>query len=281
MCEFDTPLYIYYSHIIVFILCVITACLIVLRNRKHPANQNAFYFIMLLALWVANVFGQWTIHDVKLNIFLVKISVLFPVLIALFFLYFSYHFANIKIPFKRKLILAIPSFALAGLAFSPFNLQVFNTDDCYYAHTWFISFYTYFFELFYIILATKILLKYAKDPTNYFLIKHQVRILVGAIWFSIIWDIVYEEIDRITFFSESYVESTPFFIVGMLFFVSLIAFAIIKRDLFRFNTVLTTVFSIILWTLIFIGMFLFPLSIENMVLFALSYIFLMIVFWKI
>lgn len=280
MCLFDTPLYIYYSHIAVFALCLLTAILIFLKNPKEASNRNAFYFILIIAFWVANVFGQWTIHNVELNIFFVRISIILVDLIFLFFLYFSYHFTHTKIDLGKKLVLALPCVALSFLAFSGYAFEVFNVDDCYYAQGKLISFYTYFLEIFYVILSTRLLIRYYKKPDLYFLIKHQTRILIGAIWFFVLWNIIFGEIDRISFFSDSYIESTPHFIIGIFFFVSLIAFAIIKRELFEFDTVLTKTFTLFLWSLIFLGMLLFHMSVGITVMFVSFYIALMYIFWK-
>lgn len=279
MCQFDTPLYIYYSYIPVFVLCLLTAILILLRNPKEASNRNAFYCILFLAFYIADVFGQWTIKDAYWNKFLVEISFL-STTISLFFLFFSYHFTETKITLKQKFIFALPCFILFGLAFSKYSFVFFDINNCVYSNSKLAMFCSYFIEIVYAFLATRILAKYYKKTDTYYIAKYQIRVLIGAIWFYVIWDIVSEEIYRISFLLGQYIDNTPHFIFGNLFFVSLIAFSIIKNGLFKFDTLFNAGFTIFLWSLIFLGMILFYANFTVIVLASLFYVALMLIFWK-
>lgn len=278
MCQFDTPLYIYYSHITVFVLCLITAFLILMRNPKEASNRNAFYFIMLVAMWIADIFAQWMIHDVKITMIAVKFSVAAE-LVVLFFLYFSYHFVNAEINFKKKLLFSIPYIIIAAIAFFTNIFSYFSTENCDYVLGP-IIYSALSINIIYAIWSSQILLKYYRNPSNNFFIKQQIRILIGAIWFYVLWNIFFESVGIVGYYLGSYIETTPHIIIGNLFFVSLIAFAIIKKDLFQFNTVLTTIFTIVLWSLMFLGLLIFPMSLGNIAMFAVFYAFLMFIFWK-
>ncbi len=279
MCQFDTPIYVYYSHIAVFVLCLLTAILILIRNPKEASNRNAFYFIFILALWVADVFGQWTIKDAFWNKFFVQLSLMSD-LTYLFFVYFAYYLTRTKITFKQKILFAIPYIILPFLAFSKYNLAVFNPENCDYSHSLFIGLYLYFFEIFYASWATYILIKKCNNFNCNILVPFQIKILIPAIWFFAIWNILSEEIYRISFSLGSYIDNTPHFIIGNLFFVSLIAFAIIRKELFEFPIVITNHYTVVVWTLIFLGFIFFYSNLTLIVLAAIFCAVLMYIFWK-
>jgi len=280
MCNFDTPTYIYYSHIAVFAMCILTAFLILFRKRKEASNRNAFYFIILMALLVADIFGQWTIHNVALNMFIVKMSIPMVALTALFFLYFSYYFTQRKIELKNRLLMAIPCFILIILSFTRYAFDVFNVSDCFYALGKGISFYSYIIDIIYAVWASAVLLKYYRKPDGNLLIQNPIKFLVPALGFFIAWNIIFGEIDRISFYSNTYIESTPHFITGTLFFISIIAFAIIKKDFFEFPVVITSHYTVVVWTLIFLGFIFFYSNLTLIALAVIFYIILMYIFWK-
>jgi hypothetical protein len=282
MCEFDTPTFVYYTHIVVFVLCLLTAILILLHEPRKASNQNAFYFIMIMAIWTADVFLQWTIKDAFWNLFFAKLSFIAD-FIVLFFLYFSYSLVRVKISWKKKIIFAIPYIILA---ISPFIFNIYSYYDaetCSYNANSIIMFYIYFLDIIYAAWATYILLKGASEENKFkcnFMVPFQMKILIPAIWFFVVWSIFYEEIYRISFALGSYIENTPYFIIGNLFFVSLIAFAIIRKDLFEFPIVITNHYTVVVWTIIFLGFIFFYSNLTVIILATIFYAILMYIFWK-
>ena len=279
MCVFETPLYIYYSHIAVFVLCLLTAILILVHDPKRASNRNAFYFVLIIALWVVNVFGQWVIKDAFWNKIVVQASMMSD-LFFLFFLYFTYYFTRTEIDLKKKMILAIPFVVLFFLSFSRYNLEVFDPINCDYSHSLFISLYTYILEIAYATWATVLFVRYCKSPNHNFYAPYQMKILIPAVWFYVIWNIISEEIYRISFAMGDYIDNTPHFIIGVLFFVSLIAFAIIRKELFEFPVVITNHYTVVVWTLIFLGFIFFYSNLTLIILAVIFYAILMYIFWK-
>jgi hypothetical protein len=279
MCQFDTPNFIYYSYIIVFILTFITALSVLLKNTTHPANRDAFIFMLMMAFWILNDFAQWIFHSIAINLFFARISILF-FFIFLFFLYFSYEFARKPITFAKKLFLAIPFLALTPFVLTDFNVEIYSASTCDFAIGPLI-FYGYFLTAAYATLATKILVKKFQDLATPLQVRAQIKILISAIWFAWIWIVIFDEVFRISTLKGAIIDISPYFIVGELFFVSLIAFAIIKCDLFNFNTVPATAFSLILWSAIFISILFFPVNIFFTLVSAILYVILLLVFWKV
>lgn len=281
MCQFDTPIFIHYSYILVFILSIITGFVILLKDKKHPMNRNAFYFLAIIALWIANDFFQWMVYDLEINMFSARISYLANFLF-LFYLYFVYYSTFTPLSRKKKLLLAIP-LIISGLItlFSDFHFVIsdFNLETCDYIPG--INIYIiYAISIFYAYLATMVLLKNYNNRITSLFSKSQAKVLISAIWFFVIWNIIYEEIGKATYFSDSFVEISPHFIIGNLFFVSLIVVAIIRNNLFEFNNVLRSWFVIAIWSLIFFLMFLLLTSAHVFIICAVAYIVLLIVFWK-
>jgi len=277
MCEFETPLFIYYSYISAIIVSLITGFLILLKDRKHPVNRNAFYFIMIIVLWIIGDLFQWTIHSKESNMFFAKISLFFTT-IYLFFLYFSYHFSGQKINWKQKIKYALPLIPLILLIPTKYNIKIFN-NECDYAHG-IIIYYVYFLELLYTAWASCVLVKYYREAKGEYEIKAQIRVLVSAIWIFAILSIAYEEVGIISVLNNSFIEISPYFIVSNLFFISLIAFAIIKKDLFKFSETLLDWFTVFLWSLLFAGLFIFAESPAIIVTCAIAYAVLMVTFFR-
>lgn len=203
--------------------------------------------------------------------------------VTLFFLFFVYHFTYTSINIRKKLIISVPYFILA--AFSLFGdmkyiLPYFDSETCDYNTTGSIIFYSYFLDVVYSFWATFILIRHYKNRIIPMVTKSQIKVLISAIWFFTVWNIFYEEICKISFLNGHLVDITPHFILGNLFFVSLIAFAIIKKDLFEFNNVLTCGFTIAIWTFAFLVLLFFPMSMVSSFLAIVSYLALMLIFWK-
>jgi hypothetical protein len=278
MCQFDTPNFIYYSYIAVFILTLLTAFSILYRDLKHPANRDAFIFILLIAFWILDDFAQWTIHSIELNLFFARISILFS-FIFLFFLFFAYSFARKRINIAQKWVMAIPFVLMIPLAFTGYNARIFSASTCDFVEGPLI-FYSYILNAVYAAWATKILIEKYQDLTTPRQLRSQIKILIWALWFAWIWIAVFEEIFRISMLNNMVFDISPYFIIGDLFFVSLIAFAIIKCDLFNFNTVPTGAFTYVLWTAIFVSILFFEVNMLFTLVAAIFYVILLLIFWK-
>lgn len=275
MCEFDTPNFVYYSYTAVIILTLITGFSILLKDPKRPTNRSAFYFVSIIALWTFDDLLQWTVHDPSWNMIFARISYMSD-FIVLFYLFFVYHFTYSKISLKRKFILSIPYLIIALLAYTPIAFKEFNFETCDYLSGPLLL-VLFIVDVLYMYWVTKILLKYYQDPIVPLVDKQQTKILIFAGWFYLIWSILYEAIGSI----ELGLDITPYFVIGNLFFVSLIAFAIIKEDLFEFDSVPLDWLVVFIWTSIFAGFLFFATTPIVIILSALAYAVLMWMFFKI
>ncbi len=215
----------------------------------------------------------------KINMFSARISYLSN-FIFLFYLYFCHYFTYTPIDLKKKILLAAP-FVISGIItlFSNFHFVISDYDpiSCNYVPGANI-YISYVLNLVYAYLATRVLLKSYHKRIMILVTKCQIKVLISAVWLFAIWCIVYEEIGKISYEMDSFVEISPHFIIGNLFFVSLIAFAIIKKDLFEFENVFLNWFTIFLWSLLFVGLFVFAGSPGIIILCTIAYLALMLTF---
>lgn len=273
MCQFETPNFVYFSYAAVIILTLITGFSILLKDPKHPTNRNAFYFILIVALWIFDDLLQWTLHDSFWNMFFARVSYMSD-LIVLFFLFFTYHFTYTKISLKKKFLLSIPYILLAILGHSSLAFRYFDINTCDYVGGPLLCF-ALILDVVYMYLVTRVLMRYYRNPIIPLVSRRQTRLLIFAGWFFVIWSVIYETIGMI-----DASDITPYYIVGNLFFVSLIAFAIIKKDLFEFRNTLTSLFVVFLWILLFAGLLFFATTPFVFGMCAIAYVILMILFFK-
>lgn len=277
-CQFQTPNFIYYSYITVFILTLTTAFIILFKDRKHSINRNAFYFILSISFWILVGFLEEVVHNLNVNFFVARVEILIG-FSALFLLFFSYHFTRTPINARKKFWLSIPFLILIPFVPTDLNLRIFDAETCKFVDGPLV-FYVYAIVVWYVILALLNLSKKLNDPITSYHVKSQIRILRWAIIFFMIWNIIKEEIIRITTLQNYLFETAPYFIAGSLFFISLVVFAIIKSDLFEFNSVLTSGFTITIWSFIFLGLIVFGTNITVILVSIIFYLVLLIIFLK-
>ncbi len=280
-CVFEAPSSIYYSFITVFLLSILTAFIILYRNKENPKNRSAFFFILMIAIWIIVDLAQWTTKNENFGIFLQKLTI-FSATIHLFFLYFSYHIADTPISCKKKIIFALPLAIFIPWIFTSFGNGIIHPEKyvtCYFIKGPIIWYY-YLLVLFYTFESFRILAKRHKEPIALYQLKSQLRVSMFAIVFLTAWIIFFKEIFHLGTSKLDAVEFSSFFITGIFFFITLIAFAIIKCDLFEFNTVPTKRFTISLWSVIFLSMLLFNISSVFVITYAIAYAILLLIFWK-
>lgn len=274
ICQFETPIFIYYSYSAVLFLIAALALAVLLQNKKCSINRSAFYFILIIALWIGNDFFQWITRDVKLALFSFRIAA-FADAIFLLFLYFVYNFISEPISSKKKLFFALPFLFELFFVFSRYYARVIDASSCYFVDGP-ISYFGYVLDVFYVIMATSVLMKAYRDPKKYSIPKNQIKILILSIWFFLLASFIYWESWNISFSAEA----ACYFILSVLFFIAMIVFAIIKKDLFNLETVPRDWFALAVITSIFLLMLFFSISLYFTIVLIIAYLILMLIFWK-
>ncbi|MFZ2193417.1 MAG: hypothetical protein WAV31_04205 [Candidatus Moraniibacteriota bacterium] len=253
MCQIETPPFIFYSYISTIILSLITAFSVIYKKMKYSLNRNAFYFILIIALWTVGDLILWIARYSSINQVLYRSSYLIDSFF-IFFLYFAYDFAGEKLSQKRKLIFALPLFVTIFSVISGYGIGHMENDTCIYKPGWLI-YYSLPFNLIYSIWASVVLIRKYKDPILLYRTKSQIKPLVLAIMFFVLWTIVYEVMNILSEMKKLNIEISSYFVLGNLFFITLIIFNIAECDLFEFKLIARKWFILVVFSIIFFGMF--------------------------
>jgi hypothetical protein len=277
MCPTDVPLFIVYSYSSVIILGLVVAISILFKNKEHSVNRNAFYFMLAIVLWTLGDLVQWETTSPLVSYVFSRLSYLAD-FIFLFILYFAYDFVGEKLIWKKKLIFALPLFLTVFAVAGGFGVGTYDSSTCITNVGWYI-FPSLIFNVGYAIWASCILLKGYRNTLVRYSNKSQIRLLVFAIMFSVLWSVAYEIIDVLNVVTDIGIEISPYFILGNLIFIVLIAFNIIEYDLFDFGVLPRKWFSFSIVSLIFIGMFFLALTPIFYFISLLFYIGIIWLFW--
>lgn len=281
MCEFEIPKLAFYSFIIIFVFSLVVAFSIFLNDRKNPVNRNIFIFLIIISLWVGDNILLWYIKNVNANLNLERLTIML-VFIALFFLYFSYYFSGREISLKKKAILVVPFLPFFAFMFSDYNLFLVDASTCDFGEGK-LNWYAYLVAIVYVSWSVIILLRKYKEKDANFQVKGQIRILVASIIFLTLWLIFfliignYVDVELRSLHLEK--EITSFMMLGVMFFISLIAFAVTRYWLFKMKIISTKVLVTILWMILFIMLFFIERSFIYSVIAFVMYLFLIVVFW--
>ena len=278
MCQSETPLFIVYSYASVIILGLIVAFSIIFKNHRHPVNRNAFYFIVLIVLWTIGDLIQWETTSPLVSYIFSRLSYLAD-FIFLFILYFAYGFVGEKLTGERKIIFALPLSLTILAVVGGFGVGAYDESTCLTNVSWYI-YPSLSLGLVYSIWASTVLFRKYNASWAYYNTKSQVRLLIFAIMFSFLWSVAYEVVDIFNATKNLEIEISPYFILGNLFFIVLIAFGIIEYNLFDFGVIPKKWFSFAIISVIFGGMFLLSLTPTFYFISLIFYAGIVWMFWK-
>lgn len=279
MCQFEVSNVSLYSFIIVFVLSLVVSFSILLNDRKNPVNRNIFFFLIIFTVWIGNTILTWYIRDVAINFILDELTTLLVIAI-LFLLYFSYSFSGMKISLRKKLLLTVPFIPIIALTFSDYNFTITDARNCTFEYGNLI-WYVYLVGITYTAWSMVILIKKYRDKATSYKVKNQIRTLAIAFAFIVAWIIIFNIIGDWATSQNIDIEeqTTSFFMLGMMFFISLLSFAITRYSLFKFNMISTKALVTVLWMILLVMMFFLGGGIAYMAAAFMMYLFLIVVFW--
>ena len=277
MCQIDAPLFIIYSYVSVIIIALVTSFSIFLSDKKNPLNRNAFYFISIIVLWTIGDLIQWTTDNARISYVFFRLSYLMD-FFYLFFLYFSYAMAGEELSWKKKLMFALPLSLTVFAVVKGYAIGSVNLETCEYALGWYI-YPSLFLNLIYAIWASAVLLKKYFNPFIWHNKKRQIKILVISIMTFVSWSIFYEALDVFRIAEKMQIDISPYFILGNLFFMALMIFAIIEYDLFDFRILPRKWFAFAVLSVIFWGMFFLTLAPIFYSILLIFYVAVIWIFW--
>ncbi|MCX6762544.1 MAG: hypothetical protein NT093_02055, partial [Candidatus Moranbacteria bacterium] len=250
-CAFETPSLVYYAYLPIITLSIIAGIFIFFQGSKRPINKNFFLFIFIFILWAANEFYQWFVNDIRISLFLGRLSI-FIIFSILFFLFFVYAFVGKNLSLRRKILFTLPLLPVFIFSLSNYNLFIVDQNNCTY-ESGVLYWYVYFLAFFYTLWSVIILYKSYREKKTPLDTKEQIRIIIGAIIFLITWIVL---VNRLYFYFEAYRSAKADWIVlavpfGMLIFIGLVTYAIIKYRLFHIKLLATQ--AIVIGLIVLIG----------------------------
>lgn len=279
MCQFDISKLGLYSFSIVFILSLIVSFSILLNDRKNQVNKNAFAFLFIISLWVGDNIILGTVHNIKIHLFANQLSMLL-IFFLLYFLYFAHYFSEKELSRKKKIILALPIVPIVALLFTKYNVYLIDASRCNEGEGW-LNWYAYLVAVIYAIWSIALFLEKYRDKSTSYQVRNQIKILIISIAYIVLWTILFLIIGNYTRSRGNIIdeEITSFSLLGVMFFISLISFAITKYWLFKFRITSTKALVTILWMILLIMLFFINKSIAYSVVAFILYSILLLIFW--
>lgn len=279
MCQFDVPIQLVYLQLLTIFFCLFSAFFIFLNSRKNQANFSIETLILITGLWAFLNMLQWIVHDSFLNMFFGQLAMLL-VFMVLFFLYFTYHFTGQEISLRKKIILAVPFLPILVFLFGKYNMIVVNASDCTFTNGPLYS-YAYLLATIYTIWAIVVLIRKHREETTPPNLKFQIKILISDIAFLVLWMIFFFVRGNQANLKGIDIEAevSSFLILGVMFFIAVIVYAIYKGALFQISRLSKNIFVGVLWAILFLIIFVIQPGTAFSIVAFLLYLFLITIFW--
>ncbi|HLD21981.1 MAG TPA: histidine kinase N-terminal 7TM domain-containing protein [Patescibacteria group bacterium] len=237
MCHFDIPKLLFYTHIPIFILGVILAIFIILSNKKSLVHKNLFIFILLFCIWIINSMLQWTLVDLRWNLFISRIAII-EIFSLIFFLYFTYSLTGRILSIQKKVLIAIPFLPFLIFMFTNYNVYIVDGTQCLFQPGW-LYFYLYTVGIVYLLWSVRILQSFKNRKASE-VIKRQIVLVQQAIAFFILWFLFIIALTYL-FTILGYITGQQialFIPVGILLFIGSITYAITRYRLMNIRLLL-------------------------------------------
>ena len=272
MCDFGVSMaLVYYSHVPVFVICLLLAFFIFHANRKSSVNRNIFIFIVFFCFWTVNDMLQWIITDPKTNLFLARISIV-EAASLIFFLFAILSFARRKITMRMRAFFWTIFSPLVIFMFTDHNAYLVDGDQC---NLQFGNLYWYLYVFMLAILGYTIyvLMRYYRHAGTDDAKKNQIKIIVGAFsffvgWFILIMILTWIFVVTGNSLGDKIFLFTPF---CMVVFSSMLAYAITKYQFLNIRSIAAQLLTYTIWILI-ATQYIFVQSMLNFMLVTFTFI---------
>ena len=228
------PPLLFYAYVPILII-VLFLGFFILTKDKFSLKSKAFLAISLsFSLWIINMIIQWVGVNINLVYFAWKITAVIEIMIPISTVYFIYILLNNKnITSQLKFIFISIILPVVILWLTKLNMTGFNTENCS-GIVGPLLYYVYFIEiissLWIVILGLEKLnlAKKENNMTEYIRIKRLFYLITGSAIFILIFALsnIFGEITKVY-------EINLFGPIGMVIFLSLLSFMIVKYKTFN------------------------------------------------
>ncbi|NTW89346.1 MAG: hypothetical protein HGB37_00305 [Candidatus Moranbacteria bacterium] len=245
-CIFQTPMLLWYTHIPVLLFSLLAIFFLFSVDARSWVIRHLAITFIIFSLWLLDLVAQWVIHDVAMNLFVSRISIL-GFMAMPFFLLFAMSFLG-RIPGMKQTLLLLAPFIFGCLfIFSNLNIQI-NPEDCN-TQTGILYYYFSFFSFVYIARSVWMLIQ-ARKQSREQNIRKQIVLIVVAMIFSVCWFALFPFLIDYTVSTGLGDELSQIMPAGILIFIGMLTYAMLRRRLFDVKIAATNIFTVVIWILV-------------------------------
>jgi signal transduction histidine kinase len=170
LCPWDAPTFLFfssniptlffYSHIPSMLVALILGSIVYFRDKSSKVARSLFIIVLLFFAWSFSDLILWATNDPSSVMFFWTLQIVIEPLIFIASLLLTYRFVFGKEPsFLSKLVVSLSIMPLVIFLSSDLNLIGVNLTDCTAIEGFFAHYYSYIFELIYIVLILIISIK--------------------------------------------------------------------------------------------------------------------------
>ncbi len=234
------PSLLFYSYIPVLIIVIFFSTLILFKDKFSLQSKALFTIGFSFSLWIINMIFQWIGVDANFVIFSWQITALIEIMIPISVIYFNLILINKgkDISVISKLILLLMSFPIFILLPTSYNIINFDLSTCagdvgpllYYVYG--LEIISMFWITIYVVY--KLYKEKTKRTLEYIRLNRLMYIIIGSAIFLLIFSLsnTFGEITKIY-------EINLFGPIGMLIFVTLLTYHIVKFKTFHLKVLVS------------------------------------------
>ncbi len=229
------PTLLFYSYIPIIIIALFLSFFIFFKNRYSLQSKLLLMITLSFSVWAFDQIVQWTAIYVSAVHFSWQIIVLFEMLVFIFTLYFTAVFLNKKdINFKYKLLLGAVFFPIVIFLPTNLNINSFDLQQCQ-SNYGFLWEYIYIFEVSSIVIMMYMFYKKFRSLAKGDSFKKQIVILATGIFLFLGMFTATNILgDSLLVYEFNLIGP-----IGMVAFVALLAFMIVKFKTFNIKLIAT------------------------------------------
>ena len=244
------PPLLFYSYIPIVALLVILSFLIFKKNKSSLPGKLLLVTSILSILWVINTLVQWTFVHASFVQFGWEMTGILEIGIYIFAFYFAYSFIRGKdLAFKYKLILFISALPVILTLPTPLNISSFDLVYCEGVVD-VIWYYIYFLEATSIVMILVVAIKDRLSKTKSENSRIKTIVTTATIAFLLIFSVSNALGDLTGLY-----EINLFGPIGMVIFISMMAYAMVRYQVFNVKIFSTQALVVGVWVLVFAILF--------------------------
>lgn len=237
------PTLLFYSYIPIIVVSLFLSLFVLLKDRFTLQSKLLFFIALSFSIWSINQIGQWVTVPVNLNHFLWETISIVEILIPIFSIYFVSVFLNKKdLDIKYKLLLGLLFLPVIVALPTTLNMVSFDVAECQ-ANNGSIWYYIYIFEISSIVVMMYMFYNKFRSLVKGDPFRKQIVILALGMFLFLGMFTATNILGDSTLVYEFNLIGP----IGMVVFVALLAFMIVKFKTFNIKLIAT---QALVWVLV-------------------------------